>query len=313
MAGSRFPDPLINKILWYGNPPLAFPRNVAEVTNIAEFLPGRLAASGSRLGSGTGYSDNDVYVAHLPTQMPLGWIGYDDVDTNFRPATVATAYASTAETRIYAGGGFGVYASLATYRTVKEGDLLANWFYGQVIGPVQPAPGGIFLSIPYATASAIVKTPTIVPVDCMVGHHSYIEGTTALATTIDVGFDNTTEGGDVDGILDGISINATTPVAANQFGTTSGAETIGDLLMGGEDNGGSSKYGKFLLYPGYVVGAGTTNALGRTIVYTPGSSSACGGRIWLHLIHPHLRIVGRAMESVTTTSSAANIRALSAL
>jgi hypothetical protein len=290
---------------------MAIPMNVAEVTNIAKFVPGRLAASGARLGSGTGYSDNDAYVANLPTQMPFGWIGYEDVDTNARPADVTKAYTNGDETRVYMGGGFGIYASLHTYQTVKQGDLLCNWFNGQLAGPVMPAPGGIFLALPYATAAAIVKTAIIVPVDCIVGHHSFIDPTTALATTIDVGFDNTTEGGDVDGILDGISINGTSPICANQFGASTGAETIGDLLMGGEDNGGSSKYGKFLLYPGYVVGAGTSNALGRTIVYTPGSSSACAGRIWLHLVHPHLRVVAKATESVTTTSSASSIRCLS--
>jgi hypothetical protein len=291
---------------------MAIPMNVAEVTNIAKFVPGRLAASGSRLGTGTGYSDNDAYVANLPTQMPFGWIGYEDVDTNARPADVTKAYTNGDETRVYMGGGFGIYASLFTYQAVKQGDLLCNWFNGQLAGPVAPAPGGIFLAVPYATAAAVVSTAIIVPVGCMVGHHSYVEPSTALASTIEVGFENATESGDLDGILNAISINATNiPVASSAFGTGAAAETIGELLAGGEE-GSSSTYTYGLLYPGYVVASpGSMNTLGRTVVYTPGSASACAGRIWLHLVHPHLRVVAKAMESVTTTSSASSIRCLS--
>jgi len=317
------PQPLTDKIVWYGDPDFSLPFNVTEVTNIAKFIAGRLATPGSALGSGSGYSDYDAYVCMNPaTHRPYGWIGYDDVDTNVRPAYITQAYVSSVagakvETRLYKGKGFGIMASLYPYMTMKQGRKLCNWYDGQVAGPCLPASAGLFLGIPFSAAAwSEVNTHVVIPKNVMIMPDSFVEVTTAASQTIDVGTLSTETSGDPNGIfaaLDTTTAGVVGPLLAGASSTT-GAETLGALLRAGaptefkDANGAYNILGKF-----YKTDYSTENAVGRTITYTPSSTAAVAGTIWLHLIHPDLMIVAEAAESVTTTTTASDIAVTSEL
>ncbi len=317
------PQPLTDKIVWYGDPAMSLSFNVTEVTNIGKFIAGRLATPGSSLGSGSGYSDYDAYVSVNPaTHRPYGWIGYDDVDTNVRPAYITKAYESSiagakVETRLYKGKNFGIMASLYPYMTIKQGRKLCNWYDGQVAGPCLEASAGLFLGIPFsASASSEVNTHVVIPKNIQILPDSFVEVTTQASQTIDVGTLSTETSGDPNGIFAALSTAAAGivgPLLAGASATT-GTETLGALLRAGaptEFKDASSAYsvlGRF-----YNVDYSTENAVGRTISYTPSSTGAVAGTIWLHLLHPCLRVVGEAAESVTTTTTATDIAVVSEL
>lgn len=316
------PQPLTDKIVWYGDPDFSLPFNVTEVTNIAKFIPGRLATTGPAVGTGSGYSDYDAYVAVNPaTTRPYGWIGYDDVDTNVRPAYVTQAYVSSVagakvETKLYKGRGFGIMASLYPYMTIKQSRKLCNWLDGQVAGPCMPASGGVYLGIPFATGTGEVNTHVVIPAGIVIAPDAFVHVTTGAAITLDIGTLSTETSGDANGLIAAMDITTAGIYGPLLSGASSasGGNTLGALLQAGaptEFKDANSKYD--VLPKNYLTTVSTENTVGRTITYTPSAGTACAGMIYLHLVSPHIRIVAEAAESVTTTTTASDIAVTSEL
>lgn len=324
MAGASYPkNPTpVDKIIYYGSPPFSVEFAVKEITEIARFLPGYIAQVGSHISSGDGYTDYDAYVHMTPVTAPAeGWIGYEDVDTNCRPAYIGQAYAldtSTfhVQTKLYKGAGFGIMATQMPYCTLRKGDRVAAWQNGQVMGPVLPANGGFYLGIPFSLASGSESnTHVVIPKGIMIGPDNMVEVTTASAQTIEVGFLSSETGTGASGDPDGL-INALDTTYAGVYGpllggaaAATGTGTLGELLQVGAPTEFKDANGKYNFLPkNYLVDYTTSNTLGRTVSITMSGATATAGRVWLHCIHPNLRIVGIADETQTTTTTATALR-----
>jgi hypothetical protein len=197
------------KIVAWGRPPAIVER---EIETVANMYAGRLCSSGT--------TANEIIVGAPATKQILGWLGYEDTALAYRPLTVDTIYAVNDRAALMFGGGFGVVGSLTPGVSVVPGDFLAPWVAGELI-PVIPRPQGWGIKIPYAVttgAHATTATGVDIPLEMLVSDAEVIAVTTEAAGTIDVGFENAVESGDLDGLLVALPLAATGLVNAEVCG-----------------------------------------------------------------------------------------------
>lgn len=268
-----------------------------KIETVANMYAGRLVQPGT--------NNDDIVVGDASKAM--GWLGYEDTAPIYRPDTVDTIYVVNDKAAMLNGGGFNPVASLATPSVVKRGDGLANWAAGQLIGPAYPAVGGIILEIPFTnSAAAAVDTGIDIPGDVLV-KNCYIDVTTEVAaSTIDVGFINAVEGGDEDGLIDGVACTATGPI---QPGITTAGST--ETYMASTTKG--ALLTTFLAGADVVGDVGTnvehpykTDGTIKSLSYTT-NDKAIVGNIMVELAYPGLKIVAEAEEDKNASSAAADI------
>lgn len=289
----------VGRIKVSGTPGYSIAKKVESAT---EFYPGRLAQKGATI---------DGVTVGTALVRPAGWIDFEESPLRDQPATLVTAYAKDAYANISWGDAFAIAASLAVGCTVGEHALLANWANGQVIGPVVPAPGGLYLGIPFTKNAAEVSTGIELPAGMIVGPHSFIEVTKNVAlATIDVGLNEAASaggtgetGGDANGFLAGVSCankGIVGPVVAH---TTAASITLGAKLYDGVSKSTDTTpvYAATPKSPGHVC-----DGVAKTVTYTT-TDSAIEGTIWLHLIHPGLTVVGQAESAASATTAAATV------
>lgn len=285
----------VGRIKVSGTPGYSVAKKVESAT---EFYPGRLAQKGATI---------DGVTVGTALARPAGWIDFEESPLRDQPATLTTAYAKDAYANISWGDAFAIAASLAVGCTVSEHALLANWANGQVIGPVVPAPGGLFLGIPFTKNVAEVSTGIELPAGMIVGLNSFIEVTkNAALATIDVGLNEAVgdgeTGGDANGFLDGVSCANKGIVGPIVSDATAANITLGAKLATVIKSADSpAVYGAVPKSPGHVC-----DGVAKTVTYTT-SDSAIEGTIWLHLIHPGLTVVGQAESAASATTAAATV------
>lgn len=280
------------KIVAFGTPMIQFEATVEVADNM---YPGRLGTKGTTVA--------DV-VACSAIQPPSGWVGYEQTAINFKKDEPTDIYEVGDRVRMLRGNHFIVNGRLAKGCKVIDDQLVANWTAGEVVGPVIPAPGGIFLGIPFTKNATEKSTFLELPAGVVVTPMSFIEVTTAVAgATIDVGLLSSESGGDTDGFIDGASCAATGIVAINAVDETAANNTLGVLLVEADIKSADSTalYQTVGKWPGYV-----GDGVAKTIVYQT-SDHDVAGTIWLHLLHPNLRVVGSAQEEVDATAASNDV------
>ncbi len=299
MTDADFQD-AVDLIVLAGRAPIATERNVETATNM---YPGRHVKGGSTV--------YDVVVGTW-NNKPKGWLGFEQSALNWRPDNIDTAYAASAKAKVLRGGGFVIRAKLAPYMTVARDDLLGNWgVAGCLAGPVLSAPGGVFLGIPFTKNTSETDTNIDIPSGMIVSPLSFVQVIDAVAAaTINVGILSSESGGDADGFIKAASCAAAGIVGGSLMAAdaSTGGETLGALLQAGaptELKDANTKYGVLPKLPGWI-GDGTATSVSYTT-----SNHAIAGKIWLHLLHPGLTIMGKAEEAVTTTTTADDIDLLS--
>ena len=269
-----------------------------KVEDSDEFYPGRLARKGATI---------DGVVVGNALVPPEGWIDYEESPLRDQPEIKSLAYAENAYANITWGGAFAISATLAKGFVVDEHAPLMNWADGQVAGPVVPAPGGLFLGIPFTKNAAEVSTGIELPAGMIVGPNSFIEVTKNVAlATIDVGLNEAVgdgeTGGDANGFLDGVSCANKGVVGPIVSDATAANITLGAKLATVIKSADSpAVYGAVPKSPGHVC-----DGVAKTVTYTT-SDHDVAGIIWLHLIHPGLTVVGRAETAASAATAAATV------
>lgn len=280
-----------------GREPLIQRERRVEVAT--DFYAGRLAA--------TGTTEYDVTVASA-LKRPVGWIDYEGTPYRYKPSTVSTIYAADDVANIVSGGDFVILGSVAKGCNMADGDLVANWTGGQVIGPVLPADGGVYLGIPFAKSATECSTNIELPADLLVGTPFVDVATAASGASIDVGLNEAVDGGetggDANGFLDGVSCAAAKKVAPIKVNATAANITLGALL------GTQIKSADSTALYAAIENWHRCDGTAKTVTYTT-SDHTVAGRIWLPLISEGIGIVGQVQENVNTTSAAASAFVLS--
>ena len=117
MVGFKKPT---NKIVAAGRP-LVQELKIETVTNL---YPGRLVKKGT--------NDDDI-VVNTAANPPVGWLGYEQANPAFKPASVDTIYGAAEDlVPVLNGGGFVVVGRLASGQSVVKGDPLVPVANGEL-------------------------------------------------------------------------------------------------------------------------------------------------------------------------------------
>lgn len=188
---------------------------------------GRLAMMGT--------NEDDIKVADAATYMPHGFIGYEQSFlgstsmTSNRPATVDTIYAASARVPVLKGGGFWIVGAVPAGFAVKKGDMLAPWTGGLLV-PVVPMMGGYAIRVPFVKKTAEYDTGIDLPVGTIVSMALARVVTNEASGTLDVGI-LSTESGDADGFIDGLSCATAGVIAPIMSDASADADnTLGELI-----------------------------------------------------------------------------------
>lgn len=287
-----------NKIIGRGTPLT----QELKVETAANMYPGRLIQKGT--------NDDDMVVGSAAKAS--AWLGFEQCNPAYRPNTVDTIYAVDTLAPIHNGPILPV-ASLAEPCIVTKGDMVANWAAGQVIGPVYPSVGGVILSIPFTKSTTVVDTGFDLP-DNMMVRDAWVDVSTGVASgTIDVGFENAVESGDLDGLMDAADCATAQKVRPGPVVTAGSSETylasntrgvlLSDFLAGSD---AATDVGTYVEKP-YI-----TDGTIESIVYTT-SDHAIAGNIMLDLVYQGLKIVGEAEISVSAAAADADLLVRSAI
>ena len=76
-----------------------------------------------------GANDNDIIV-NTGEGTAIGWLGYEQTQKKYRPATVDTIYLVDALAAVLNGPGICVVANLVAGQTIVSGDMLVATSYG---------------------------------------------------------------------------------------------------------------------------------------------------------------------------------------
>ena len=262
----------------------------------AQMLPGRLVSRD--------VGDYDVKEGSA-LLAPEGWIGYASASPDYKPATMSTAYAVGDDIAIHNSGGFRVRASLAKGCSVVKGDLLANWTNGQVIGPMEIMAGGLALGIPFGAGDSTNPNDTYIdlPGNILVRDIVIEVETLSSGETMDVGFDNAAESGDLDGLVDGASLTTAVKVYPGVATDTDhySANTKGVLLSDYYVGTNTDDRGLFNVKP-YL-----TDGTIKSVNYVKATHNVGTGVIWLVLESEGLQIVARVAKTADATSSSVNV------
>lgn len=277
----------VDAIVWRGKFPS---QDEFRIETATEMYPGRLVK--------TGTTEDDIVVGDA-LSAPIGWLGYEQTAIPYMPATKDTIYAVNDRAIVGRGGGFGIRGKVSQGCVLNFGDKLANWTNGQLVGPVLPASGGVYLGIPFVKAATPADTGLDLPADMIVYGDPFVDvATHAEGSSIDVGTLASEAGGDADGFLDGVACTAATKVWPVTQGAAASAFTLGSNLRGATITSADSSAIVFTLPKGYVC-----DGVATSIAYTT-SNHTVAGRFWLHLMAEGLQIVAKAQENVNAASAA---------
>lgn len=290
------------KLVVVGEPKRIREKNLGTVAN---GYPGRLVTREA--------TDYDIKVTD-GVGAPIGFLGFpgefEGTDLQYTAGDITTIFAVDSALPVYSGGGFTIYmpSGLAAGTKAVEGDLLLSWANGQVVPGVMMG-GRYAVKIPFTNTSGttLVDTKVDIPggvliTDCMLN-----VTTNKADATIDVGFENATEGGDLDGLLN----DASCAVAGLVFASRSDSDAAGtsDVVTSGAllqevlltDATSSPNAYTYSVPVPYL-----TDGTKKSIVYTP-SNHAFAGDIYLFVESPGVVPVGRAGAAADASAATVGI------
>jgi hypothetical protein len=292
MAVQNYSTPT-NKLVVVGEPKRIREKNLGTATN---GYHGRLVVREA--------TDYDVKVSDglLP---PIGFMGYpgefEGTDLQYYDGGLTTIRTVDSAVPVYSGGGYTIYvpSGLAPGFTATEGDVLLSWANGQVAAGVMMG-GKYAIKVPFSQNATVKDTGIDIPGGVII-RDVIVNVTTAVTdATIDIGFLNSGESGDEDGLLDGESCATAGLVAHNLVDGTAGNITLGALLEEIEiaEANGSTAVTAAVATP-YV----TTGTI-KSLVYTT-SAHAIAGYFYVFIESPGVVPVGIAGAAAAATTSAA--------
>lgn len=260
--------------------------------------------------------ENTDYDRKVCTAMtaPTGWLGYELSNPQYRPAALTTIYVVDDKAVEHKGGGFAIKAKLTKGCSVKKGEDVMNWADGEVAGPVEVMAGGLALGIPFGAGDSTNPNDTSIdlPGNMLVRDIVIEVETLKSGETLDVGFDNATESGDLDGLADGVSLTTAVKVApgvatsgtAMFYNTNTKGVLLSDFEQGADD---ATTRGLF------SVKSYRCDGTIKSVNYVKATHNVGTGIIWLVLESEGLQIVGKSEQTVDATGAAANMAVLSAI
>lgn len=302
MADYGYADNVAAILLGGNDPPVTQKVNLGTIANC---YAGRLLTRES--------TDYDRQVCTAMT-APTGWLGYELASPQYRPAAITTIYTENDKAVEHKGGGFTIKAKLTKGCSVKKGEDVMNWADGEVAGPVEVMAGGLALGIPFGVGATTDPNDTSIdlPANMLVRDIVIEVETLSSGETLDVGFDNAAESGDLDGLADGVSLTTAIKVHPDAVVTTGSSETyysantkgvlLSDYLVGTD---AGSDFGVF--HPKAYRTDGTI----KSVNYVKATHNVGTGIIWLVLESEGLQIVGKSEQTVDASAAAANMAVLS--
>jgi len=288
MVDSGYETPTANLVM-AGTPTRLLRRNLGTVAN---GYPGRLVVREE--------GDYDVKVSDgiLP---PLGWIGYEQMAPEYKPASISTINVVDTEVPVISGGGFSIYmpSGLAKGTIAVQGDLLASWSEGKVV-PCARFANGIGIKIPFSKSVSEYDTYVDLPAGCIV-RDCIVQVTTEVASTIDVGILSSEANGDADGFLVGESVAVTGFAIHSLVDAVAANNTLGALLVESDIKSADTT----ALYASIPVGY-ICDGTAVSVSYTTGDATMAG-YIYLIIDSPGVEIVGRAGAAADASSATTGI------
>lgn len=300
MADYGYADNVAAILLGGNDPPVTQKVNLGTIANC---YAGRLLTKED--------TDYDRKVCTAMT-APTGWLGYELASPQYRPASLTTIYVVDDKAVEHKGGGFSIKAKLTKGCSVKKGEQVMNWADGEVAGPVEVMAGGLALGIPFGAGTGTDPNDTSIdlPANMLVRDIVLEVETLKSGETLDVGFDNALETGDLDGLADGVSMAAAVKVypgptiagTNDYFDTNTKGVLLSEFAQGAD---AATTRGLFSVKP-YLCD-GTI----KSVNYVKASHNVGTGIIWLVLESEGLQIVGQSEQTVDATGAAANMAVLS--
>jgi len=96
-------------------------------TAVTNMKPGRLVKKGA-----TDYDASMNGAWDISNNAPIGWLGYEKANANFKPTTIDTAYAAGDEVPVHNGSGFRVRARLASGQNLAKGRVVTAAADGEI-------------------------------------------------------------------------------------------------------------------------------------------------------------------------------------
>ena len=290
MAYSPFKKPT-NKIIVASFETLTCQEGFARTATI---YPGYVISPYSYAGT-----DDIGVIASNGLKPPVGFCGYEqsflsrpnapsDYYSN-RPDTVDEAFVSGAVLPIPFGGNFAIVGSLARGFKAERGNLLVSWEDGKVVPAYQSA-DGIAIKIPLVKKTSEYDTSIDFPVGIRVRGAFARVITNVAGAVVDAGF-YSSEGGDADGLLDGLSLASAGYAMPEAAGASASAITVGALVIAATVNADS----KHFVIPKYHVISDYTS-----FSYTT-SNHNITGFLYVVVDGEGIEFVGKAEETVDAT------------
>lgn len=285
MAYSGFQPPN-NQIVVAGTPTL----QELKIETATNCKPGRFVMRGT--------NDDDIIVCN-GLKPPIGVLGYEQAHPSFKPDTRAGLYAAEAMAPVLNGDFTAISpGALAVGTAGKKGEILVSWSDGMVL-PGIILGGNVGIKIPFGKSATEKKTGVTLPAGVVVRGAMVDVGTAVAGATIDVGT-LSTETGDADGFLDGVSCAVAGRPELNLVDGTAENNTLGALLVESVIKSGDESALYFSVGTGYLVPSG-----GKEVTYTT-TESAVAGEIILIIEAPGVVPVGKLETSANAASAAAN-------
>jgi hypothetical protein len=289
MVDTGYPAPA-GKIVVRGEPPIRINKNIGVAT---EMYPGRLTVRE--------LTDYDIKVGDgiLP---PIGFLEFERSPLSTRPANIDSIYTVDTEAAVIKGGGYAIRGKLAKGFVALEGDDLFSWGKGMV------APGCFIkgmpaIKVPFTKKTSVEDTNVDIPAHVLIHDVAVYVAVNDASGTIDVGFENATESGDLDGLLDGESCASVGWTEHNLVDATDANNTLGALLyeVAIKDATGTPVYYRVPKMPGYE-----TDGTIKSLVYTT-SNHTISGDLYLMVSSPGIVKVGKAGAGVSAIAADADI------
>lgn len=277
-----------NKVIVAGDP-LIQELKVETATNV---YPSRLVTKGT--------NDGDIVVGD-GISAPMGFAGYEYCNPVFRPDSITSLYAAGAKIPVFSGADciFKMFSGLAAGTVAKKKDLLLSWSNGQVVPGVNLG-GRYAVKVPFTKNTSETQTITLPPGTVL---RDVIPNctTNASGATIDIGT-LSTDSGDADGFVDGASLANTGLVLPGMVDATDANNTLGALITEATIKSADTTALYYRVPTGYLIPTG-----GKVLTYTT-SNHTVAGDLYVIVESPGISLVGRAVESVSAASAAANIQ-----
>lgn len=286
----------VENIVDIGKPPVIIQK---QVKTVADMYPGRVV--------GRDTNDHGMKICDGVDVVPIGWLGHEQTDQRFRGDAFTDIQVVNNKASCLRGGGFCIRAAVPKGFSVRQGDVM---FSAAAAGKVVPGAyidGKPAMALPFAN-TATVETDTNVDLiakqvvtDCRILVESAISG-----GDIDVGILSSESGGDADGFVDGESTATAQMVEHTNGNATEANNTLGALLVVLSAKDANNR---FIDIARQHVCDGTA----KSISYTTADKASTGRIFIVFGRNPGIREVGRAEESVSTTSAADDCWVLSTL